>query len=70
MQGDEVHAIWGAPLCHVEKCLRPEVEPVYEIADLLHAHRATDVLLSCLAHPRWDLVFQPKHAAYLKLIKP
>jgi hypothetical protein len=28
------------------------------------------VLLFALAHPRWQLVFQPKYAAYLNLIEP
>jgi hypothetical protein len=28
--------------------------------DNLRAHRATDVLLFSLAHPRWEFVFQPK----------
>ena len=34
------------------------------------AHRAPDVLLWALAHPRWEFVFQPKYAAYLNLIEP
>src|SRR5688572_6535950 len=33
-------------------------------------HRATDVLLFLLAHPRWEMVFQPTYAAYLNLIEP
>ena len=49
---------------------RPEVGRVYAIVDNLQAHRATDVLLFCLAHPRWEFVFQPKYAAYLNLIEP
>ena len=40
------------------------------IVDNLSAHRATDVLLFVLAHPRWAMVFQPKYAAYLNLIEP
>jgi len=28
------------------------------------------VLLFMLAHPRWEMVFQPKYAAYLNLIEP
>ena len=28
------------------------------------------MLLFSLAHPRWEFVFQPKYAAYLKLIEP
>jgi transposase len=35
----------------------------------LNVHRATDVLLFALAHPRWEFVFQPKYAAYLNLIE-
>lgn len=45
-------------------------ERVYAILDNLQAHRATDVLLFSLAHPRWEFVFQPKYAAYLNLIEP
>jgi transposase len=48
----------------------PAVERVYAILDNLSAHRATDVLLFSLAHPRWAFVFQPKYAAYLNLIEP
>jgi DDE superfamily endonuclease len=43
---------------------------VYAILDNLSVHQATDVLLFCLAHPRWEFVFQPKYAAYLNLIEP
>ena len=28
------------------------------------------MLLFSLPHPRWELVFQPKYAAYLNLIEP
>jgi len=28
------------------------------------------VLLFALAHPRWEVVFQPQYAAYLTLIEP
>ena len=45
-------------------------ERVYAILDNLSAHRAPDVLLWALAHPRWEFVFQPKYAAYLNLIEP
>jgi transposase len=48
----------------------PTVQQVYAILDNLSAHRATDVLLFALAHPRWEFVFQPKYAAYLNLIEP
>lgn len=43
---------------------------VNAILDNLPAHRATDVLLFSLHHPRWQFVFQPKYAAYLNLIEP
>jgi transposase len=46
------------------------VEQVFAIVDNLSAHRATDVLLFSLAHPRWEFVFQPTYAAYLNLIEP
>ncbi|MDQ3696217.1 MAG: transposase [Chloroflexota bacterium] len=38
--------------------------------DNLRVHRAVDVLLWALAHPRWEFVFQPTYAAYLNLIEP
>jgi hypothetical protein len=63
-------ANWADFLGHVEEWIPSEVERVYAIADNLKAHRATDVLLFCLAHPRWEFVFQPKYAAYLNLIEP
>jgi hypothetical protein len=47
----------------VETWTHPGVERVYAILDHLHAHRATDVLLFALAHPRWEFVFQPKYVA-------
>jgi transposase len=53
-----------------EEWVDPAVERVYAILDNLSAHRATDVLLFALAHPRWEFVFQPKYAAYLNLIEP
>jgi transposase len=43
---------------------------VYAILDNLSSHRTTDVLLFLLAHPRWEMVFQPKYAADLNLIEP
>ncbi len=54
----------------VDHWLPAEIERVYAIMDNLSAHRATDVLLFSLAHPRWEFVFQPKYAAYLNLIEP
>jgi transposase len=61
---------WADFLGLVEVWVPPEVERVYAVADNLQAHRATDVLLFALAHPRWEFVFQPKYAAYLNLIEP
>jgi transposase len=61
---------WADFLDHVETWIDPRVMRVYAIMDNLSAHRATDVLLFALAHPRWEFVFQPKYAAYLNLIEP
>jgi transposase len=54
----------------VEAWLAPGSQRVYAVLDNLPAHRALDVLLWALAHPRWEFVFQPKYAAYLNLIEP
>jgi transposase len=54
----------------VDEWVPEEVELIYAILDNLLAHRAVDVLLFSLAHPRWEFVFQPKYAAYLNLIEP
>jgi transposase len=54
----------------VDAWLPAAAERVYAILDNLSAHRATDVLLFAVAHPRWEFVFQPKYAAYLNLIEP
>jgi len=43
---------------------------IYAILDNLSTHRALDVLLWTIAHPRWEFVFQPTYAAYLNLIEP
>ena len=61
---------WVAFLDEVEGWLPHEVERLYAIAENLSTHRATDVLPLMLAHPRWEMVFQPKYAAYLNLIEP
>jgi transposase len=63
-------ANWVHFLGLVEEWIPPMVEHVYAILDNLNVHRATDVLLFSLAHPRWEFVFQPKAAAYLNLIEP
>jgi hypothetical protein len=57
-------ANWVAFLGEVEGWLPEEIERVYAVADNLGSHRATDILLFVLAHPRWEMVFQPKYAAY------
>jgi hypothetical protein len=61
---------WVAFLEEVEGWVSDGVARVYAIADNPSSHRATDVLLFMLAHPRWEMVFQPKYAAYLNLIEP
>jgi transposase len=63
-------ANWLAFLEQVEAWLPAEVERVYAILDNLKSHKTTDVLLFGLAHPRWELVFQPTYAPYLNLIEP
>jgi hypothetical protein len=63
-------AHWADFLEKAEGWVPTDVGRVYAIVDNLSAHRATDVLLFCLAHPRWEFVFQPKYAAYLNLIEP
>lgn len=61
---------WVDFLTRVDGWIPADVEGVYAIVDNLNAHRATDVLLFGLTHPRWEFVFQPKYAAYLNLIEP
>jgi transposase len=61
---------WVDFLGHVEAWVPTEIGRLYAIVDNLNVHRATDVLLFCLQHPRWEFVFQPKYAAYLNLIEP
>ncbi len=63
-------ANWVDFLERVEAWVDSAVERVYVILDNLSVHRATDVLLFSLAHPRWEFVFQPRYAAYLNLIEP
>ena len=61
---------WVDFLEQVEGWIPSEITRVYGILDNLNVHRAIDVLLFSLAHPRWEFVFQPKSAAYLNLIEP
>ena len=63
-------AHWVDFLEHVETWIPSTTRRVYAIMDNLSSHRTTDVLLFLLAHPRWEMVFQPKYAAYLNLIEP
>jgi transposase len=63
-------ANWVEFLEHVDAWVPPAAETVYAILDNLNVHRATDVLLFSLSHPRWEFVFQPIYAAYLNLIEP
>lgn len=61
---------WVDFLERVEDWIPAAAERVYAILDNLNVHRASDVLLFSLTHPRWEFVFQPKYAAYLNLIEP
>lgn len=63
-------ANWIDFLEQVENWIPAKVERIYVILDNLNVHRAWDVLLFNLAHPRWEFVFQPTYAAYLNLIEP
>jgi hypothetical protein len=61
---------WVDFLQEVEEWLPEKLACVYAIVDNLSTHRASDVLLFSLQHPRWEFVFQPKYAAYLNLLEP
>jgi DDE superfamily endonuclease len=63
-------ADWVEFLERVDAWVPQEAEAVYAILDNLNVHRATDVLLFSLSHPRWEFVFQPIYAAYLNLLEP
>jgi transposase len=63
-------ANWVDFLDQVEAWVDPAVGRVYAILDNLSTHRAMDVRLWSLTHPRWEFVFQPTYAAYLNLIEP
>jgi transposase len=63
-------ANWVAFLDQVDAWVDRDVERVYAVLDNLSTHRAADVLLWSVAHPRWEFVFQPTYAAYLNLIEP
>ena len=63
-------ASWVDFLEQVDGWIDHEADRVYAILDNLSTHRALDVLLWAVAHPRWEFVFQPTYAAYLNLIEP
>ena len=63
-------ANWVDFLERVEGRVPADVSRVYGVVDNLPSHRVTDVLLFELAYKRWELVFQPRYAAYLNLIEP
>lgn len=63
-------ANWVDFLERVDGWLGDTDQQVYAILDNLSTHRAVDVLLWALNHPRWEFVFQPTYAAYLNLIEP
>jgi len=62
-------ASWVDFLEQIDAWLPANPTRIYAILDNLSTHRAVDVLLFCLAHPRWEVVFQPTYAAYLNLIE-
>lgn len=68
--GGRTTAHWVDFLEQTDRWLPAEAGAVYAILDNLSAHRAADVLLFSLGHPRWEFVFQPVYAAYLNLIEP
>jgi transposase len=57
-------------LARVEAWIPPDLERIYAMMDNRRAHRATEVLLFSLAHPRGEFVFQPKYAPSLHVIEP
>src|SRR5215217_721714 len=63
-------ANWVDFLGQVETWIGPQAERVYAVLDNLNVHASMDVLLFVRAHPRWEMVFQPKYAADLNLIEP
>ena len=61
---------WIPFLEQVDAWIGPETERIYAVLDNLSMHRAPDVLLFSVTHPRRKFVFQPTYAAYLNLIEP
>ena len=58
---------WIPFLEQVDAWIGPETERIYAVLDNLSMHRAPDVLLFSVTHPRRKFVFQPTYAAYLNL---
>jgi hypothetical protein len=56
-------------LCYVDEQVPAEVERIYAILDKLEMHHCRDLLLCRRPHERWELVYPPTYAAYLKLIE-
>jgi hypothetical protein len=52
-------ANWVDFLEQVDQGVGPQPEIIFAIVDNLSTHRAADVLLFSLTHPRWHFVFQP-----------
>ena len=63
-------ANWVDFLEQVDAWVATNVPHVYAILDNRSTHRALDVLLWALVHPRWEVVFQPTSAASLNPIEP
>jgi hypothetical protein len=63
-------ANWVDFLEQVDAWVEPAAARVYAVLDNRSTHRALDVLLWALAHPRWEVVVQPTYAASLNLIEP
>jgi transposase len=59
-----------ACLEHVDGGVETEVARLDALLDHRQAHRAPDGLLCSRAHPRWEVVCQPKYAPDLNLIEP
>lgn len=61
---------WVDSLEAVDGWVAEDTARVYAILDNLSTHRAIDVLLWSLPHPRWEFGFHPTYAASLHLIEP
>jgi hypothetical protein len=61
---------WGEFLERVDTWRPQAAGAISAMLDHLHGHRAPDVWLCSLAHPRWECVVQPTDAADLHVIAP